>query len=224
MDADTTTRKGSHEMLFKKFRSGKADVLIGTQMIAKGLHFPLVTLVGILHADITLNIPDFRASESLFQLLTQAAGRSGRSDLPGEVFIQTFLPEQSTIALAAKQDYLTFFQEESETRKLFSYPPFTHFIKISLSGAHEAAVQVKAKEARDYLIQNLPSSFEFFPIVPSGHAKIENQYRFQFLLKSTKVFTSSTALLNLIQRFRGQEIKLSVDLEPDSRPALHLDL
>ena len=110
MDADTTTRKGSHEMLFKKFRSGKADVLIGTQMIAKGLHFPLVTLVGILHADITLNIPDFRASESLFQLLTQAAGRSGRSDLPGEVFIQTFLPEQSTIALAAKQDYLTFFQ------------------------------------------------------------------------------------------------------------------
>src|SRR5262249_20425773 len=105
LDADTTRHKGSHELLFKQFRAGKADVLIGTQMIAKGLHFPQVTLVGILHADASLQIPDFRASEHVFQLLTQVAGRSGRGALSGEVIIQTHLPDHAVIELAKEQNY-----------------------------------------------------------------------------------------------------------------------
>src|SRR5205085_8142455 len=103
MDRDTTRKKESHEEIFKQFKSHKADVLIGTQMIAKGLHFPSVTLVGVLHIDGSLSVPDFRASEYTFQLLTQVAGRSGRGELPGEVIIQTHLPEQETILLAADQ-------------------------------------------------------------------------------------------------------------------------
>ncbi len=216
MDADTTKKKDSHEMLFKKFRSGKADILVGTQMIAKGLHFPSVTLVGVLDADLTLNIPDFRASESLFQLITQVAGRSGRSDLPGEVFIQTLLPTQPTLLHAANQDYPSFFKEESETRELFSYPPFIHLIKVNLSGLEEKQVEEKAKEARTYLIKNLPSFFEFLPVVPSGHAKVENRYRFQFIIKSKKILPASEILLQLQHLFLGKNVTLSVDIDPSS--------
>ena len=216
MDADTTKRKGSHETLFKKFRSGKADILVGTQMIAKGLHFPSVTLVGVLNADLTLSIPDFRASETLFQLITQVAGRSGRSDLPGEVIIQTFIPNQPTLLHAAAQDYLSFFKEESDTRKLFTYPPFTHLIKVSLSGTDEAKTLKKAEEARNFLIHKLPSFFEFLPIAPSGHSKLENRYRFQFLIKSAKVLAASSTLLALQHSFRNQDIRISVDIDPSS--------
>ncbi len=216
MDADTTKKKDSHEMLFKKFRSGKADILVGTQMIAKGLHFPSVTLVGVLDADLTLNIPDFRASESLFQLITQVAGRSGRSDLPGEVYIQTLLPEQPTLLHAANQDYSSFFIEESQIRELFTYPPFTHLIKIALSGLEEKEVEKKAKEARNYLITNLPPFFEFLPIVPSGHAKIENRYRFQFIIKTPKILPASEHLLKLQQLFLNKPISLFVDIDPSS--------
>ncbi len=216
MDADTTTKQGSHEAIFKKFRSGKADILVGTQMIAKGLHFPLVTLVGVLNADATLNIPDFRSSESLFQLITQVAGRAGRSDLPGEVFIQTYIPLQSTLQHAAKQDYLSFFQEESEMRQLFLYPPFIHFIKIFVSGTKEEKTKTIAEEARKYLINKLPASFIFLPVIPSGHAKVEDRYRFQFLIKTTKILSASPVLLALQSQFRQTDIRLSIDIDPSS--------
>ncbi|MBS0627095.1 MAG: primosomal protein N' [Verrucomicrobia bacterium] len=216
MDADTTKKKGSHEALFKKFKSGKADILVGTQMIAKGLHFPSVTLVGVLNADTTLSIPDFRASESLFQLVTQVAGRSGRSDLPGEVFIQTLTPTQPTLLQAADQNYTAFFNEEAEIRKLFDYPPFTHLIKITLTGPDETLTRQKAEEVRAFLIQKLPPSFTFLPVAPSGHAKIENRYRFQFLLKSNKILTASQALLELGQRFYHAHIRLHIDIDPAS--------
>lgn len=216
MDADTTTQKGSHETIFKKFRSGKADILVGTQMIAKGLHFPLVTLVGVLNADLTLSIPDFRASESLFQLITQVAGRAGRSDLPGEVFIQTYLPTQSTLLHASRQDYCAFFEEESETRKLFLYPPYTHFIKISFAGLEEQKTKALAEEARTFLTKQLPSSFEFFPVIAAGHAKIENYYRFQFLVKTNKILSASPVLFDLQTRFRKSTIRLCIDVDPSS--------
>ena len=108
MDADTTRHKGAHDRLFKQFLAGKADVLIGTQMIAKGLHFPSVTLVGVLNSDAALNIPDFRASEQTFQLIAQVAGRSGRSELPGEVIIQTQLPDHPIIIHASTENYPLF--------------------------------------------------------------------------------------------------------------------
>ena len=133
LDADTTRHKGSHDRLFKQFRAGKADVLIGTQMIAKGLHFPSVTLVGILNADLSLHVPDFRASENVFQLITQVAGRSGRGQLKGEVILQTALPDHPLFGHAVRLDYPSFFQEELAIRKLFYLPPFCHLVKLVFS-------------------------------------------------------------------------------------------
>jgi primosomal protein N' (replication factor Y) len=216
MDADTTKRKGSHDVIFKQFRSGKADILVGTQMIAKGLHFPSVTLVGVLNADLTLSIPDFRASETMFQLITQVAGRSGRGELPGEVIVQTLLPGQSTLQLAAAQNYTRFFEEESEVRKLFHYPPFTHLIKIGFSGEDKEKTFAAIKEARSFLIQKLPSSFEFLPVAPAGHAKIQNRYRFQFLIKTKKILAASSTLLLLQTKFKSKEFQLSIDIDPSS--------
>jgi primosomal protein N' (replication factor Y) (superfamily II helicase) len=216
MDADTTKKRGSHEAIFKKFRSGKADILVGTQMIAKGLHFPSVTLVGVLNADTTLSIPDFRASEALFQLVTQVAGRSGRSDLPGEVFIQTMSPTQPTLLQAADQNYTSFFNEESTIRQLFDYPPFTHLIKVILVGPDETLTKQKAEEVRRTLIQNLPPNFTLLPVAPSGHAKVENRYKFQFLLKSPKILQASKALLELQSRFYSSSIQLHIDIDPSS--------
>ncbi|MBM3198098.1 MAG: primosomal protein N' [Chlamydiae bacterium] len=217
MDMDTTTKKGSHEKIYKQFRSGKADILVGTQMIAKGLHFPSVTLVGILHADTALHIPDFRASESLFQLITQAAGRAGRSALPGEVFIQSFIPSQPVLLHAARQDYISFVQEELEVRKHFANPPFYHLIKISFQGKDEEQTRSKALEARGYLVQRLSSAFVFFPVIPSGHAKREDHFQFQFLIKAEKVLSASPALLALVQLYKQQnKVRLSIDVDPTS--------
>jgi primosomal protein N' (replication factor Y) len=216
MDADTTKKTGNHEMIFKKFRSGKADILVGTQMIAKGLHFPCVTLVGVLNADVTLSIPDFRASETLFQLITQVAGRSGRGDLPGEVFIQTLLPTQPTLLHAADQNYDAFFQEESSTREIFDYPPFTRLIKVVLAGTEEETTKNRANEAKNFLTKHLPSSFTFLPLSRCGHAKMENYYYFQFVIKAKKIFGIAPVLLDLQQQFSGSSIRLSIDIDPSS--------
>lgn len=209
IDADTTRHKGSHEKLFKQFRSGKADVLIGTQMVAKGLHFPQVTLVAVLNADGSLQIPDFRASETTFQLLTQVAGRSGRGALKGEVIIQTFLPEHPLIALAQRQDYVHFAEEEMQIRKLFHYPPFTHLVKLTFKGTHAAEVEASACRYRETLIARLPPHFEILPVVPAGHAKVKGAYIFQFLIKGEKLKT----LLSLIQSELPPE-RLFIDVDP----------
>ncbi|WP_238473144.1 helicase-related protein [Desulforamulus profundi] len=123
MDADTTTRKGSHQKILEEFIHGNAQVLVGTQMIAKGLDIPQVTLVGVISADITLHMPDFRAAERTFQLLTQVAGRAGRGEKPGEVIIQTYDPEHFSILTAQTHDYLSFYHKEMVTRRILQYPP-----------------------------------------------------------------------------------------------------
>jgi len=216
MDADTTKKKGSHELIFKKFRSAKADILVGTQMIAKGLHFPSVTLVGVLNADTTLSIPDFRASEALFQLVTQVAGRSGRSELPGEVFIQTLSPTHPTLLHAANQDYLSFFAEEIQVRQMFEYPPFVHLIKVTLVGPNESLVKQKADELRTTLIRALPSSCSLLPVAAAGHAKIDEKYRFQFIIRSSKILAATPILLKWQQDFYHPKIQLLVDVDPSS--------
>ncbi len=211
MDRDTTRQKNSHEDLFKQFRSHKADVLIGTQMIAKGFHFPSVTLVGILNPDANLSIPDFRSTEQVFQLLTQVAGRSGRSELPGEVIIQTFLPEHPTIHLAAAQDYPTFYEAELKERKLFGYPPFCHLIKLLFSSTHPEKAKSAAEEAyRDIQAKLLPS-MQILPVVPAGHPKIKDRYRFQFLIKTLKI-SGLTPILSAVQ-CPGQ-VDLKIDIDP----------
>ncbi|MDX8430388.1 MAG: primosomal protein N' [Candidatus Algichlamydia australiensis] len=218
MDADTTRHKGSHDELFKQFRSGKADVLIGTQMIAKGLHFPAVTLVGVLNSDGAMNIPDFRSSENLFQLVTQVAGRSGRSLLEGEVIIQSRMPTHPLIQLAAKDDYENFYTQEIEERKLFHYPPFTQIARLIFSGLKDGATMSFAKDARDILLKLLPPTYEILPVVPCGYAKIRDRYRFQFLIKGPKKgFTLSNALINLQTKLKTpKETRYTIDIDPQS--------
>ena len=140
MDVDTTSRKGSHEKLLTDFQEGKADILLGTQMIAKGLDFPNITLVGVLSADTMLHLPDFRSSEKTFQLLTQVSGRAGRHELAGEVVIQTYSPEHYSIELAGQQDFDQFYQKEMMIRKIHKYPPFYYLALITVS--HEELMKV----------------------------------------------------------------------------------
>lgn len=211
IDRDTTRHKGSHELLLKQFRTGKADVLIGTQMIAKGLHFPLVTLVGVLMADSNLQIPDFRSSETTFQLLTQVAGRSGRGALLGEVIIQTLLPEHPILSLAQQQNFEGFFAQEIQTRRLFFYPPFTRLVKLIFSGKVESQVVEYAEKIRQDLIRKLLNNCEILPLIACGHAKIKDLFRYQFLIKAKKLIPILPQLHQIPQQ---KEIKLSIDVDP----------
>jgi primosomal protein N' (replication factor Y) (superfamily II helicase) len=217
LDADTTRHKGSHEVLFKQFRSGKADVLVGTQMIAKGLHFPSVTLACVLNADSALHIPDFRSSETTFQLITQVAGRSGRGALAGEVIIQTLLADHSAIQLGANQDYDRFFEEEIKTRKLFDYPPFSRLIKFLFSGADQEAVYSLAQNLRKELLSHLSEQFQLTPVIECGIAKIKDEFRYQFFIKGKSFSSSIKMIYRIYSRFKSEKkIKLSVDVDPIS--------
>ncbi len=211
MDRDTTQKKESHEELFKQFRAHKADVLIGTQMIAKGFHFPSVTLVGVLHPDTTLSIPDFRSPEQIFQLLTQVAGRSGRAELPGEVIIQTFLPSHPTIQLAAAQDYPQFYAAEIAERRTFHYPPFCHLAKLLFSSPDPAEALAEAQKAHDHLAPLLPPNTQLLPVAPAGHPKIKDRYRFQFLIKTLKISHLSPLLASLRPAAPSADLKIDID-------------
>lgn len=215
IDADTTKHKGSHQKLLREFGCGKADVLIGTQMIAKGLHFPQVTLVGIMNSDGALNIPDFRASETVFQLLTQVAGRAGRGALAGEVIVQTMLPDNRTIQLATEQDYETFYAEEMQVRHLFQYPPYTQMAKILFTGPCEKLVEEIASTFRQSTLQRLPASFEVFPLLPAGYAKIKDHYRYQFIIRGLKGLLLSRVLEETRKEVRvSSSMKLLIDINP----------
>ena len=217
MDADTTRHKGSHDLLLKQFRSGKADVLIGTQMIAKGLHFPAVTLVGVLNSDGALNLPDFRSGENVFQLLTQVSGRSGRGDLKGEVIVQSSLKGHPIFQHASKEDYKTFFKEEMETRELFAFPPFARLTKLVFSGKNEGHVKQVADTFHKTLLKKLPSDFTLYPVIPCGYAKIKDNFRFKLLIKGTKPLLLSSILMQLrLEMHLPHSIRLLVDVDPTS--------
>jgi primosomal protein N' (replication factor Y) len=194
MDADTTRHKGSHEILLKSFKSAKADVLIGTQMIAKGVDFPSVTLVGVLNADQSLHSPDFRASEHLFQLLTQVSGRAGRAQLHGEVMIQTYLPSHSLFSHLKNEDLKSFYEEEMKSRELFYYPPYSHIAKLMFSSQDEQKAKEITHFYREKLLKDLPSTFELLAVVPEVIAKLKGEYRFSFLVKgpSMTLFSKTT--------------------------------
>jgi len=214
MDADTTRHKGSHDLMFKAFRSGKADVLIGTQMIAKGLHFPAVTLVGVLHADSALQLPDFRSSEWVFQLLTQVSGRSGRGALPGEVLIQTCLEGHPVLSLAAAENYNAFYESEIKARKAFEYPPYARLAKLTFSGKNEHTVLEAASSLRQTLTMSLPSSYTLFPVIPSGYAKIKDHYRFQLLIKGPSSHHLAKTLAQVTSSRLPKQIRLLIDIDP----------
>jgi len=220
MDADTTGRKGSHRRILDSFSSGEADILIGTQMVAKGLNFPGVTLVGVVSADIGLHMPDFRASERTFQLITQVSGRSGRDKIPGEVFIQTYNPDHYAIASAAQGDYTRFFQTEMQIRKQLQYPPYTKMARMIFSGKEEEKVLQLADAAVDALNEYTGDSqrFTFVGPAPAPLARVRGNYRLHVVLWSPEerflrdvVKKASTAIRN---KGLGKNITFSVDIDP----------
>lgn len=212
MDRDTTKHKGSHDRLFKEFKAGKADVLIGTQMIAKGLHFSNVTLVGIVGCDQILNIPDFRSNEYAFQLVTQVAGRSGRELLQGEVLIQTFNDEHLSIQSAAKEDYKTFYENELEERRTFSYPPFSRLVKITFIGKDLTKTTAYAEKFHTLLKASLdPKTHLLGPICPSGYAKIKDKHRLQCIIKTLNIYSLTAILAKLPKK---PSMTTLIDIDP----------
>jgi len=186
MDVDTVTRKNSHEEILNKFKNENIDILIGTQMVVKGHHFPNVTLVGVVAADTTLNIEDFRANERTFQILTQVAGRAGRENLEGKVIIQTYNPDSLAIEQASSQDYKAFYKSEIEIRKQLKYPPFCDIIVIAFSATKEQDVIEQSKKVHKYLktriIKEKIGMLLYSPL-PAPIDKIKNRYRYRIIIK-----------------------------------------
>jgi primosomal protein N' (replication factor Y) len=158
MDSDAMKRKDDYRKTLGDFRAGKTDILVGTQMIAKGLHFPNVTLVGIIYADLALHQPDFRAGEWTFQLLTQVAGRAGRGDVEGEVFVQSFTPFHPAIQYARRHDFTGFYEQEIEFREQLKYPPASRVALLTLRGRNEDKVKFSAEHLKRELEKNLGSA------------------------------------------------------------------
>lgn len=186
MDADTTTGKNGHARILELFGKGKADILIGTQMIAKGHDFPNVTLVGILAADLSLNLGTYQAAETCFQLITQAAGRAGRGELAGRVFIQTYQPENHAIRMAAAQDYEGFYQEEILLRQAMEYPPFSHIFSVLITGEMEQEVILAAQRLGAYMNHYAErAGCTVVGPAPAPLPKFRGEFRWQIFAKGT---------------------------------------
>jgi len=191
MDADSMTRKDSYRETLHAFRTGKIDILVGTQMIAKGLHFPNVTLVGIINADLALHMPDFRAGERTFQLLTQVAGRAGRGETPGEVFVQTYTPFSPSIQFARHHDFAGYFQQELEFRERCEFPPLNHVVLITVRSAHEGRAQLSAETIARRLKEALPAEFILSSPTPAPLEKLQGQFRFHILMRGAAIMRLS---------------------------------
>ncbi|PUB18126.1 primosomal protein N' [Paenisporosarcina sp. OV554] len=220
MDVDTTRKKGSHEHILKMFGDGKADILLGTQMIAKGLDFPNITLVGVLSADTTLHLADFRAAEKTFQLLTQVSGRAGRHDKKGEVVVQTYTPEHYAIQYAQNHDFISFYHQEMMNRKQFAYPPFTFVVLIQITHEDVLMTAEYAHKAANWLRENLSNTAEIIGPTASSISRVQNRYRYQCLIKYKKEPMLPDVLQQLIRIYRTDWLKkgilMSIDLNPSS--------
>ena len=198
MDLDSTSKKGAHQEIYQKLVQGEFDILLGTQMIAKGLDLPRVTLVGVITADSSLNLPDFRAAERTFHLLTQVAGRAGRGTKPGRVIFQTYNPAHYALKYAQHHDYLGFYQEELAQRRELSFPPFTELFRFGFSSIRSVKVSAAAEEfcrilreqqakiatARPHEESGLPQVIEILGPAPALIPKVQDRYRWQILVKA----------------------------------------
>ena len=217
MDVDTTRKKGSHQALLDQFGRGEADILLGTQMIAKGLDFPNVTLVGVLNADTALNLPDFRSSERTFQLLTQVAGRAGRAEKAGQVLIQSYNPQHYAIRFAKDQDYEGFYAYEMRIRRQLGYPPYYFTIGITLSHKKEEEVIKRAYEVMNILRSGLSETSHILGPTPKPIARTHNLYHYQILIKyrlEDELGPTLNQVLALTQERENSELRLSIDHEP----------
>lgn len=186
-DYDTTRQKGAHEIIMSHFQAHRADVLIGTQMLAKGLDLPLVTLVGVILADVGLNLPDFHAAERTFQVLTQVAGRAGRSPLGGEVILQTYRPENNVIQAAAAHDYASFYQSELENRRQIGYPPFNQLVRLEIRRTSATQAEGEAQELatriQNWMESENRKTTQVVGPVPPFYARLKGLYRWQIILR-----------------------------------------
>lgn len=219
MDMDATTHKGAHQDIFQAFKRGEADILIGTQMIAKGFDFPRVTLVGVILADTALNLPDFRSGERTFQLLTQVAGRTGRSSLGGKVIVQTFNPDHYSIKAAKNHDYETFFQKEISLREEFQYPPFTQMIRVVFSSLSEKILSQKAGEFKDMLERALKEQqADMLGPCPCPLSKVRGRYRWHLVIKSQdlqRIHGVSRWVWEEFYKVTGnKEVRITLDVNP----------
>lgn len=241
MDADVMKRKDDYRRVLGEFRHGKIDILIGTQMIAKGLHFPNVTLVGIIYADMALHQPDFRAGERTFQLLTQVSGRAGRGEVEGEVFVQAFTPFHPAIQYARRHDFNGFFEQELEFRKQLKYPPFSRVALLTLKGRNEDKVKFSAehlKRTLESVVQDpkpdaaTPGTTSELGLAASGGGlrvtdltisgpapapllRAENFYRYHIMLRTRAMSRLSQVLANTIQTLAlPEDVTLTVDIDP----------
>lgn len=219
MDVDTTRQKGAHQRILDKFGNHEADILLGTQMIAKGLDFPNVTLVGVLNADTSLNLPDFRSSERTFQLLTQVAGRAGRAEKEGEVLIQTYNPQHYAIQLAQKQDYEAFYAYEMGIRRQLAYPPYYFTVGLTLSHKDEQTVARKSFELLQLLRQQLSDKIKILGPTPKPIARTHNLYHYQIIVKyrfEDNLENVLNQILDLTQLPENKDLRLVVDYEPQN--------
>ena len=220
MDIDTVTKKNSHEEILNKFKNENIDILIGTQMVVKGHHFPNVTLVGVIAADSSLNIDDYRANERTFQILTQVAGRAGREQLDGKVVIQTYNPDNFSIICAQKQDYEMFYNTEIALREQLKYPPFCDIILIGFNSISENELLEASTKIYNYLKANLNGQeFNVLKPMPSPIDKIQNRYRWRIIVKGNMTEAANNVLNTCLRKFYNsnyKNTKVSVDVNPNN--------
>ena len=219
MDSDTTSRKGTQEKILQALEQRKIDILIGTQMITKGHDFPFITLVGVISADTALNMPDFRAAEKTFQLITQVAGRGGRGNSPGKVIIQTFNPDHYALRHAQNHDYKSFYTEEIDFRKALQYPPFGRIISLRLSSIKKDALIEEAhrlgKLAKKLSAQH-SNIAEIIGPAESPLAKIRGRFRWQMLIKGQDINILHQIARGIIQKHKNSQVRITADVDPEN--------
>ena len=226
MDVDTVTKKNSHEEILKEFKEKNINILIGTQMVVKGHHFPNVTLVGVIAADSSLNIDDYRANERTFQILTQVAGRAGREkELPGKVIIQTYNPDNFSIQCSKKQNYKMFYDTEILIRKQLKYPPFCDIIVIGFNSLNEKTIIDISNKTYNYLKKRLyevkeeNQELKIFKPMPAPINKIQNRYRYRIIIKGKMNQKINEELNNYLEKIYQKDLKdirISIDINPNN--------
>ena len=222
MDVDTVSKKNSHEEILNKFRNENIDILIGTQMVVKGHHFPNVTLVGVISADMNLNLGDYNANEKTFQTLTQVAGRAGRGEYEGRVIIQTYNPDNYAIEYSKIQDYDKFYNAEIELRKQLKYPPFCDIILIDMSAKNMNELELVAKKLHTYLknrVINEKFGLLLYSPVPSPIDRIKDRYRWRMIIKCKYDERVNNLLTDSLEEFfkmKTKTARVNIEINPNN--------
>ena len=217
MDVDTTARKGSHEKILETFSKENIDILLGTQMVSKGLDFPNISLVGVMAADISLNIDDYRASERTFDLITQVCGRAGRGEKTGRAIIQTYAPDNDVINMAKKQDYEAFYENEIAFREMFSYPPFSDIVSFVFSSESNELSEKACRESEKYA-EDILNGCEYtkYASNPAPVSRIKGRYRWRYWVKINATDEIRGKLKDIYMGHKDKNVRFSLEINPGS--------